>query len=301
MLDVGWCERLVQCNPSLVAQAPDQASSEFIPGQLRLSIKKDALHDGARFEKLNWQHLARIYDFFFSNLVFQDHLNNPKTLPRSAREHVERCERPEVLVLNCGPDLQERQRYQADPIHDLARSRHISPSQASAVCGSADQRGRGQLIEYGHQLNTFTLCTICDFLYACVVGSGQCRRRQQIAHNSWRVFVSQAEGDKAAFNPPMTLKTALLALTSVGVAGLVGAGVVPAQAQSGTPAKPPSVIVTKVSPPKNTKIETPPQWVRIQIELTKEQRDQLAKQGVDTSKLDITTYNISQLAGDIAN
>ncbi|UQE03525.1 hypothetical protein [Bradyrhizobium japonicum] len=91
------------------------------------------------------------------------------------------------------------------------------------------------------------------------------------------------------------LKQALLALTSVSVAGAVGMSPVVAQAQDS------KVTVTTVEQPKNAQVPTPPQWKRVQIELTPAQQAELAKQGVNTTKLDITTYNLNQLSGSMIN
>jgi len=91
------------------------------------------------------------------------------------------------------------------------------------------------------------------------------------------------------------IKQALLALTGVGLVS--AAGITPSIAQ----AQASGVTITTVAPPENKQVQTPPQWKRVQIELTKEQQAALASQGVNTSKLDITTYNLNQLSGMMSN
>ncbi|AJC21073.1 hypothetical protein RO07_12465 [Pandoraea pulmonicola] len=63
----------------------------------------------------------------------------------------------------------------------------------------------------------------------------------------------------------------------------------------------PNVNIGTVKKPSNVQVKTPKTWKRVVIELTPEQKAQLAKAGVQTDQLKITTYNIERLAGDMVN
>ena len=101
---------------------------------------------------------------------------------------------------------------------------------------------------------------------------------------------------------PMSRSTAEL---RAALCSLIGAGAVtiagcerPAPTPAGNGG---AVTVSAVAQPKNVIVPTPKEWKRVQIELTEAQRADLQKQGVDISKLDITTYDISQLGAQMVN
>ena len=90
------------------------------------------------------------------------------------------------------------------------------------------------------------------------------------------------------------LAWALVALS--GASGLVLGTDAEAQGRTSTPVK-----RTVVDAPKTAQIKLPAKWQRVSITLTKDQRNQLARLGVNTTKLDITTYDISKLSGQVVN
>ena len=94
--------------------------------------------------------------------------------------------------------------------------------------------------------------------------------------------------------PDTRLKSALLALTGIGAGSMMVADKVDAQGVG-------EVKTSTVAAPKTARIAVPQKWQRVQIALTPEQQAQLAKLGVNTVKLDITTYKISQLGGRVVN
>jgi hypothetical protein len=101
---------------------------------------------------------------------------------------------------------------------------------------------------------------------------------------------------------PYTLRQALIVLSGLGMASAGYADNVSAQVASPQQSVSRALVtVDEVKKPKNVVVKTPKTWQRVVIELTPEQKVQLAKAGVQTDQLKITTYNIQKLAGDMIN